>query len=339
VLNRSLDRISRTASPPFIGAQASVSDTAGIPPGSPRFKSSPSRIRLASSARPRPSTSNGDWSRTACFPRELEREIEDFANHPAPTGGGGAHPHARLSWRIWSSARWAIALSCKTPAQDLAQFEQEVKNISPRRRLQRGAAGLQRALALCLFMSTPKPVEGGPEKTLETPLTARIRPTRYPRPDPGRRKNLALRRDLDKPGKVVERRDLPEFGAAMVRFENGVRLTVKPTQISSSDEVASAGSLRQWPAGSAEVQTLPHLGRRRLHRRRTQAAHRRRYRPDHHQEGGRRAQFSGLDDDAFEPVRREPGPATWTRRCNCSPPMWPSRPFVPKRLNGCAPMA
>jgi len=229
VLNRRLDRISRGASPPFIGAQASVSDTLhSARVATVQVIAEPGAWRQALGAAEHEQRRLVQYG---VLPTEVEREIEDFRTTLRQRAAAAP---TRMTPELANMVVGALGdrSVVQNPAQDLALFEQEVKNISAddvsnaARRIFSGSGPL-------LFMSSPKPVEGGPE-ALETAYRA-------DQADPILAPTLVAEKTwpytrFGTPGKVVERRDLPEFGAAMVRFENGVRLTVKPTKF-RRDEV------------------------------------------------------------------------------------------------------
>lgn len=222
VLNRRLGRISRQASPPFIGAQASVSDTlhsARI--ASVQVIAQPAAWRQGLDA------VEHEQRRLVQFgvlPGELAREIEDIRTSLRQRAAASA---TRMTPQLANEIVGALGEKSvvQNPAQDLALFEQEIKTITAAdvsaaaRRLFAGSGPL-------LFMSSPEPIEGGPQ-ALETAYRAdQAEPVLAPTVLADKTWPYT---HFGEPGKVVERRDLPEFGAVMVRFANGVRLTVKPT--------------------------------------------------------------------------------------------------------------
>jgi zinc protease len=84
-----------------------------------------------------------------------------------------------------------------------------------------------------LFMASPKPVEGG-DQTLLAALTAS---QKVAVAQPTAPVQVAWPyADFGPPGKVAETKDVTDLETTFVRFENGVRLTVKPTKF-RDDEV------------------------------------------------------------------------------------------------------
>lgn len=229
VLNRRLERISREPSPPFISAQASVGDTEhSAKIATLQVIAEPDAWRQALAAVEHEQRRLVDYGVPA---GELQREIEDSRTTLRQRAAAEATRRTpNLADMIVNTLEdRSVATS---PSQDLAEFEQQAKSITPAdvsaaaRRLFAGSGPL-------LFMSSPKPIEGGAETLLAAYRTERTEPVAAP----------VLVADktwpytrFGAPGKVVERRDLAEFGAVMVRFANGVRLTVKPTRF-RHDEV------------------------------------------------------------------------------------------------------
>lgn len=223
VLNRRLQRIGRSPSPPFISAQASVGDTEhSAKIASIQVIADPVAWRQALAAVDQEQRRLVEYG---VLPGELDREIDDARTSLRERVAAAATRRTPQLADMIVDAQEELSV-VQTPSQDLALFEQEVKTFTASdvsaaaRRVFAGSGPL-------LFMSTPKPIDGGAE-TLEAAYrvdqTSAVSPPilvadkRWPYDRFGA------------PGKVVERRDLPEFGTVMVRFANGVHLTVKPTQ-------------------------------------------------------------------------------------------------------------
>ena len=112
-----------------------------------------------------------------------------------------------------------------SPAQNLALFEDHVKNLS--------AADVSVALkdvfqgsGPLVFAATPEPIQGGEgallaafERAESAPLTAAVAEAEKAWPYSS----------FGSSGQVVERRTVDDLGVTFIRFANGVRLTVKPT--------------------------------------------------------------------------------------------------------------
>ena len=227
VLNRRLGRITREANPPFISAAA----------GSGDFAHSAKLATLHVTAQPdawKPALEAVEHEERrlvqyGVLKSELDREIDDMRT--------GLREHvASAATRSTPSMADMISGSMsdrevvQSPEQDLAQFEREVKTITPEE-ISAAAKEIFVGSGPLLFMSSPKPLDGGAE-VLKTAYEndraqAVIAPTMVAD------KSWPYQ-TFGHAGRVVERRN-GEFGAVMVRFQNGVRLTVKPTTYHRSE--------------------------------------------------------------------------------------------------------
>jgi len=83
-----------------------------------------------------------------------------------------------------------------------------------------------------LFLSSPKPVEGG-----ETALASVFNHAEAENIENAAQLKLAVwpYTDFGVPGRVTETRHIDDLDATLIRFENGVRLTVKQTKYRASD--------------------------------------------------------------------------------------------------------
>ncbi|HEY1427110.1 MAG TPA: insulinase family protein, partial [Caulobacteraceae bacterium] len=114
-----------------------------------------------------------------------------------------------------------------SPAEDLAMFEANAKGLTAAE----VSAALKSAFAgegPLVFMSSPKEPDGGVAAVKAVYEATRARPVTAPEAP----------RQVDWPytsfgpaGKVAERNDVNDLDAVFVRFENGVRLTVKSTKL------------------------------------------------------------------------------------------------------------
>ncbi|MEO8114190.1 MAG: insulinase family protein [Phenylobacterium sp.] len=229
VLNRRLSAIARSPQPPFLGAAAFKSDA----------EHSAEVTTLAVSAEP------GRWTGALAAAEqeqrravqygvrqdELDREIEELrATLKAAVAGAATRRPSDLAGEIVGSLADQEVVA--SPADDLALFEATVKDLKADRVSAALKAGFQGSGPL-LFMASPTPVEGG-EQTLLAALSASQKvavatpsaPTQVIWPY----------ESFGTPGKVVETKDVTDLDAVFVRFDNGVRLTVKPTKF-RDDEV------------------------------------------------------------------------------------------------------
>ena len=223
VLNRRLGRLSRQASPPFISAAAgrgAMFDSATVT--TIQVMADPDQWSVALAA------AEHEQRRLAQYgvlKSELDREIEDYitALRQRVTAASTRRTPALADMFVAAVGQRAVI---RDPSQDLAQFQQDEVGVSAQE-VSLAARNLFAGAAPIVFMSTPKPIEGG-----DTALAAAYQAFHA-------EAISAPKMVADKawpyegfggPGKIVERRNLSEFGAVMVRFANGVRLTVKPTK-------------------------------------------------------------------------------------------------------------
>jgi zinc protease len=222
VLDRRLERIARGGSPPFLTAGASTGD-----------ESHSARVTELDA-----NANGGDWRaaldavvgeeqrlvRYGVLQGELDREIQELRVALK------ARIDAAATRRTPALASGLVAslddrLIFTDPAQDLAIFESEVRGLraaevsDAARRMFQGAGPL-------VFLAAAAPVQGGKAAVTNAFQAAVAAPVQPP----------AIMVDktwpydrFGQPGQVVERRPAPSVGATFIRFANGVRLTVKPT--------------------------------------------------------------------------------------------------------------
>lgn len=244
VLNRRLEAIARGAEPPFIAAggfSGNQVDAAKV-------------TTIAVTARP------GEWqaalgaaereqrrlTQYGVRQDELDREIEDY--------------------RQWLKSRLASAATRRTPqlanemigtvgdedvitspAQDLALFEAAVKDL----KAETVSAAAKAAFAgsgPLVFVSTPTPIEGNEQAVAEAWTASRKIAVAAPT---GPRQVIWPYEDFGAVGKVAEQTDVVDLDTTFVRFENGVRLTVKPTRFRDDQvlvKVRVGGGMTALPA-------------------------------------------------------------------------------------------
>lgn len=223
ILNRRLSDLARSGQPPFLAAGASL--------GEPyRIQKTAGIYALAS---------GGDWRKALAAILEEQRRIERFgvredelqrvitdtrsALTAARTGSGTRTPSA-LAGAIVGSITTRIVVT--SPEQDFDWFEREAKTLN--------AAGLNRTAATLfsgsgplVFMTSPKAIEGG-----EAVVVAAAREALKTKV--GASETQALEawpyETFGAPSGVAERRDIADIDAVFLHYNNGVRLTVKPTK-------------------------------------------------------------------------------------------------------------
>ncbi|MDR3506646.1 MAG: insulinase family protein [Caulobacteraceae bacterium] len=223
VLNRRLDRLVRGDNPPFVAAGAYRNDA----------------FHSARIATLRATTHPDDWKTglTAAVAeqrrlvqygvsaRELAEAIDTNRAALKSTADGAAT-------RTTPSIADDVVSTLSTPevetspAQDLALFDAAVKDLTPAE----ATAALRKAFAgsgPLVLVSSPTPIDGGDTALAQAFKAAEAAPVAAPVA------GLAVTWPYDgfgPPGEVAEQRDLPDLDAVLVRFKNGVRLTVKPTK-------------------------------------------------------------------------------------------------------------
>ena len=229
VLNRRFSALARAQDPPFIGAGAFKSnqlDTADIAMITVNTEADGWRRALYAV--------DQEQRRAVQFgvrQDELDREVEETrASLKSAVAGAATRRQSQIAAEILGSLDDDEVVT--DPAQDLAEFEATVKGL----KAETVSAALKAAFkgdGPRLFMASPKPVQGG-----EATLLAALSDSRKLAVDaPAAPTQVAWPYDsFGVPGKVVETREISDLDTVFVRFENDVRLTVKPTKF-RDDEV------------------------------------------------------------------------------------------------------
>lgn len=223
VLNRRLGALSRSANPPFIAAGVSKGD---------QFHAA-EVTTLAVTARP------GQWSqalaavdlerrravRYGVRQDELDREIEEYrSGFKAAAAGAATRRTPNIAADILSSMGEHEVPT--DPVQDQTLFETLVKGVTAAQ----ASAALRAAFdgqGPLLFLATPTPIAGGDKALLDAFAAAgKVEATPPAAPTATTWPYGAFGGG----GKVAEQRDIADLDTVFVRFENGVRLTVKPTK-------------------------------------------------------------------------------------------------------------
>ncbi len=229
VLNRRLQALARNQDPPFLGAGAFESDEYDAAEITMlTVNAEPSRRKAALNA------AEQEQRRAVQYgvrQDELDREIDEYrASLKAQAAGAATRTPASLAGEIIASLSDEEVVT--SPAQDLALFEATVKDLK--------AEQVSQALKIAfkgdgplLFMASPRHIEGGEPALLAALETSR----KVAVAEPTAPTQVAWPYEtFGTPGEVAETRDAVDLDATFVRFENGVRLTVKPTRF-KDDEV------------------------------------------------------------------------------------------------------
>jgi zinc protease len=229
VLNRRLSSIARSPQPPFQGAGAFKSDQYDAAELTLlTVNADPTRWREALNA------AEQEQRRALQYgvrQDELDREIDELrAGLKADAAGASTRTPSELAGEVISSLDDDEVVT--SPAQDLAEFETVVKGLTA----EQVSAALKAAFkgdGPLIFMTSPKPVEGGEAALLAAYKAASAAEVSAPSAPV----TIAWPYEsFGAPGKVAETRDVADLDTTFVRFENGVRLTVKPTHF-QDDEV------------------------------------------------------------------------------------------------------
>ncbi|HMP63057.1 MAG TPA: insulinase family protein, partial [Phenylobacterium sp.] len=254
VLNRRLSVLARAGDPPFLGAGAFVNNEFNA-------AETTSIVANAQAGRWREALSalESEQRRLVEFgvrQDELDREItEGRARLQAAVAGAATRRPSALAQQILSAVAEDRVVT--SPAQDLALFEAVTSELTA----DQVSAALARTFqgqGPLIFLATPTAIPGGEAAVLQAYETSRQTPVSAP-------EALAMLEwpygDFGAPGQVAETREVADLDTVFIRFENGVRLTVKPTRF-QDDEILVAVNvgqgLRSLPA---DRQSLTWAGR------------------------------------------------------------------------------
>ncbi len=229
VLNRRMSALSRSPQPPFLAAGAFKADqghSAQVTMLSLAAQSDGWRQALAAvDQEERRAVQYGVRQ------DELDREVAELrAQAQAAVAGRATRRPAQIADEIVGSLGDQEVVT--SPTDDLAFLETTVKGL----KAETVSVALKAAFSSegpLVFMSSPKPVAGAETailaeyaSTQKVAVTAPSAPHEVAWPYSG----------FGNPGKVVERKDVTDLDTVFVGFENGVRLTLKPTKF-RDDEV------------------------------------------------------------------------------------------------------
>lgn len=229
VLNRRFSSLGRAADPPFLGAAAFKGD---------EYKAA--RVTMITV-----NVQQDRWRRALAAidqeqrravkygvrQDELDREIEEArASLRADAAGAATRRPAEIAGEVVGSLDDDDVVT--NPVQDLAFFEETVKGL----KADQVSAALKTAFSgdgPLLFVTSPTDIPGG-ETTLLAELDASRKVAVLPPAAPAQLDWPYA--NFGAPGKVAEQREVVDLDTVFVRFDNGVRLTIKPTRF-QDDEV------------------------------------------------------------------------------------------------------
>lgn len=229
VLNRRMSVLAQRPNPPFVSAQA----------GSQNLLKSAHAAMIAADSDPDKwqaalAAIDQEQRRIAQFgaeQSEIDREITEYRSMLQAAASGAA---TRTSPDIATTLAWSTGenLVFTSPAEDLSLFDAAVKGLTAdevNRALQNVFAGNGPQLVLQI----PQMPDGGVETIEKAYAVSRAVPVAAPEHAASA---VWPYTNFGREGAVVEQHAIEDLGVTMVRFANGVRLTVKPTSF-RTDEV------------------------------------------------------------------------------------------------------
>ncbi|MDO9335563.1 MAG: insulinase family protein [Caulobacter sp.] len=253
VLNRRFNTLMRGAEPPFISAGAFRGDQLqAAEVTSIAITSRPGEWRAALTA------AMAEQRRAVQYgvlQPELDREVEEFRAYlKSRVAGAATRRTPALAADILGSLVDAEVVT--SPAQDLELFETIVKDL----KADTVSATLKTAFTgqgPLIFLATPTAVNGAEVAVMEAYDTALKGDVTAPS---AVAQGSWPYEAFGAPGKIAEQKDVVDLDATFVRFENGVRLTAKPTKfrddqimvrVRIGDGTLSLPADRQSPAWAA----------------------------------------------------------------------------------------
>jgi zinc protease len=243
VLNRRFERISRGTQPPFIAAGAGrVTELKTADVVKVRASLDPTHFPDAIHAI---ETEVKRATQYGVTPVELEREISEMRStlRAAAEGESTRKTPDVANEIVGNIGEREVPTS---PAQDLALFEETVKGLDIAQVSAELKAEFSGAGPL-VFAVSPTAPAGGETAIAKAFDTARLAEVSPPANETTKAWAYA---DFGKAGKVTEIRQAADLDTSFYRFENGVRLTVKPTKFRKNQILV-------WVRGGAGRLSLP----------------------------------------------------------------------------------
>jgi len=232
VLNRRLGREAQAADAPFIGAGAGRLDalkSADLTQLAVQYKPGAWQAALNASL-----DAQRRLVQFGVRQDELDVEIAQFrAALTNAAAGASTRQTARLADELVRAANDDEVFT--SPAQDLAEFEADVKGVTPAE-VNAAAKELFAGSGPLLFVASPTPIAGGVEAVKTALAAATGRTVTAGAAEVAKTWPYS---SFGAPGRVVSRRQIADLGITDVRFANGVRLLIKPTTF-SKDQIRVA---------------------------------------------------------------------------------------------------
>jgi zinc protease len=166
---------------------------------------------------------------------EIAREVSEMrARLTAAAAGAATRNSADIAMAVVNSVNEGrVFLS---PAAELALFDRAAEGLTAARVNAAAARVFAGGSGPLVHLASPQPVEGSETALAAAFAEARRTPVAAPQVQQAAAWPYT---SFGTPGRVVERREIAGTGATAVRFANGVRLTVRPTQFRDDEVIAS----------------------------------------------------------------------------------------------------
>ena len=223
VLDRRMEALARGDNPPFIAAGASrYTELKSADITQVSISTQPGRWREALTAA---DTQVRQAAQYGVTQKELDREVAEVRTALQESVAGAAtRKTSELAGEMIEEINDGDTIT--TPAEDLREFDLDVKDLK--------AAEVSALLKSefdgqgpLVFMTNPTSVEGGEQAVAQAFSKAQLAQVTPPKEEAAKAWSYT---DFGKAGRVAERKEVADLGLTFVRFDNGVRLTVKPTK-------------------------------------------------------------------------------------------------------------
>jgi zinc protease len=165
---------------------------------------------------------------------EVDREVAgQIARYQGAAAAASTRPTSALAGVLLTAADEGDVFS--SPAQNLALIQSAVKGLTAAK----ATAALRDAFVgqgPLVFVSHPIPIEGGEAAVSKAFAEIEAKPVAAP---PAEVKPVWPYTHFGPTGRVVDQRTISDLDVHLIRFANGVRLTVKPTRFSADQVLVS----------------------------------------------------------------------------------------------------
>ena len=158
---------------------------------------------------------------------EIEREAgEALQAWQTATTAAATRPSSAIANAMLAKIDNGEALA--SPADELAMAAETYDKVGPRQ-VDAAMRALFRGDGPLVFLSSPQPVAGGEAAVARAVADTEAAPVAVPALTPSSAAPVWPYADFGSAGVVVERREAADLGTSLIRFQNGVRLTVRPS--------------------------------------------------------------------------------------------------------------